>query len=77
MHVELILEVVSVITYTYISSLKSPQNVCRESVAECNQAHASTCSQNQAQGRQARDQCTEAALSGYLYVLESSVWVCK
>ena len=30
-----------------------------------------------AQGRQARDRRAAAALSGYLYVLESSVWVCE
>ena len=51
--------------------------MCRGSVEECNQAHAGTYSQNQAQGRQARNWRAEAALSGYLYVLESSVWVCE
>jgi len=61
--------------YTYISRVKSPQNACRGSVEECNQAHAGTCPQNQAQGRQARDWRAEAALAGYLYVLESSVCV--
>ena len=30
---------------------------------------------NQAQGRQARDRRAEAALAGYLNVLESSVWL--
>ncbi len=30
-----------------------------------------------AQGRQARDRRAAAALSDYLYVLESSVWVCE
>jgi len=55
--------------------VKSPQNACRGSVEECNQAHAGTCPQNQAQGRQARDRRAEAALAGYLYVLESSVCV--
>jgi len=33
--------------YTYIRRVKSPQNVCRGSVEECNQAHAGTCPQNQ------------------------------
>ena len=63
--------------YTYISKVKSPQSVCRGSVEECIQAHAGTCPQNQAQGRQARDRRAEAAVSGFLYVLESSVWVRK
>ncbi len=62
--------------YTYISRVTSLQNVCRGSVEGCNQAHADACPQNQAQDRQARDRRTEAALPGYLYVLESSVWVC-
>ncbi len=62
--------------YLYQQS-KSPQNVCRGSVEECNQAHAGTCPQNQAQGRQARDRRAEAALSGCLYVLESSVCTFK
>ncbi len=48
--------------------------MCRGSVEECIQAHAGTCPQNQAQGRQARDWRAEAAVSGFLYVLESSVW---
>ena len=61
--------------YTYISKVKSPQSVCRGSVEECIQAHAGTCPQNQAQGRQARDRRAGAAVSGFLYVLESSVWV--
>ena len=61
--------------YTYISRVKSPQHVCRGSVEECSQAHAGTCPQNQAQGRQARDRRAEVA--GCLYVLESSVCVLK
>ena len=40
---------------------------------ECNQAQAGTCPQNQAQGKQARDRRAEAAPSGCLHVLESSV----
>jgi len=63
--------------YTYISRVKGPQNVCRGSVEECNQAHVGTGPQNQAQGRQARDRRAEAALAGYLDVLESSVYVSK
>jgi len=59
--------------YTYISRVKGPQNVCRGSVEECNQAQAGTGPQNQAQGRQARDRRAEAALAGYLYVLDPSV----
>jgi len=47
--------------------------VCRGSFEECNQAHAGTCPQNQAQGKQARDRRAEAALAGCLDVLESSV----
>ena len=62
--------------YTYISRVTSLQNVCRGSAEGCNQAHAGACPQNQAQDRQARDRRAEAALPGYLYVLESSVWVC-
>jgi len=61
--------------FTYISRVKSPQNVCRGSFEECNQAQAGTCPQNQAQGRQARERRAEAALAGCLYVLESSVCV--
>jgi len=61
--------------YTYISRVKSPQNACRGSVEECNQAQAGTYPQNQAQGRQARDRRAEVALAGYLFVLESSVCV--
>ena len=63
--------------HTYISRVESPQNVCRGSVEECNQAHAGICPQNQAQGRQARDRRAEAALAAYLYVVESSVCVRK
>ena len=42
---------------------------------ECNQAQADTCPQNQAQGKQARDRRADAAPSGCLHVLESSVCV--
>ena len=38
----LTLECVVVVIYTYISRVKSPQNVCQGSVKECNQAHAAT-----------------------------------
>ncbi len=42
---------------------------------ECSQAQVGTCPQNQAQGKQARDRRAEAAPSGCLQVLESSVCV--
>ncbi len=62
-------------SYIYINKVESPQNVCRGSVEEGIQAHAGTCPQNQAQGKQARDRRAGAAVCGFLYVLESSVWV--
>ena len=69
MHVELKWEVVSVV-YLYQQS-KSPQHVYRGSVEECNKAHAGTCPQDHAQGRQAHDRRAAAALSGYLYFPQS------
>ena len=48
--------------------------MCVEALLEeCSQAHAGTCPQNQAQGRQACDRRAEVALAGCLYVLESSL----
>ena len=61
--------------YLYQQS-KSPQHVYRGSVEECNKAHAGTCPQNHAEGRQAHDRRAAAALSGYLYAFPS-VWVCE
>ena len=51
MHVELKLEVVSVVYL--ISRVKSPRDVCRGSFEQCSYAQAGTCPQ--AQGEQARD----------------------
>jgi len=76
-HVELRLQVELVVGYTYISRVRSPQNLCRGSFEECTQVQADTCPHNQAQGRQACDRRAEAALAGCLYVLESSVCVRK
>ena len=54
--------------YTYISRVKSPYNVCRGSVEECNQAHAGV-HRSRHKADRLMTRCTEAALSGYLYVL--------
>ncbi|DBA69097.1 TPA: hypothetical protein ACH3X2_013122 [Trebouxia sp. C0005] len=63
-------------SYTYIRRTRSPQNMWGKAGAKTPLRHMQTLRpQKQAQGKQARDRRTEAALPGYLYVLDSPVWV--
>ena len=79
MHVELKLEIVSVVDCVSgisISAECKALRMCVEALSEqCNQVQAGNCPQNQTHGKQACDRHAEAAPFGCLQVLASSACV--